>query len=131
MTTTPWKDAVTVMRGGDLNEAMRGGGRATVFDFTGAGGKQTWIGTAILEPGGRTGHHHHGRHEVMLYVAAGATQIRWGDALEFSADLAPGDFAYFTPFVPHQEINPSPNEAAHFVVVRSDKERIAIPIEAS
>jgi uncharacterized RmlC-like cupin family protein len=104
-------------------------GRATVFDFTGSGGAQTWLGTARLAPGGSTPPHHHGRHEVALYVVKGRTEIRWGEKLEFSTDLSPGDFAYFAPFVPHQEINPDTDEGVEFVVVRSDNERIAVPLD--
>jgi len=106
-----------------------GPGRATVFDFAGVGSEKTWIGVASLAPGRRTGAHHHGRHEVALYVAKGRPQIRWGERLEFMADLAEGDFAYFAPFVPHEEINPDRNSPVDFLVVRSDNERIAEPLD--
>ena len=130
MEVSKWRDAVTVKRGGELTDALNDMGRATVFDFTGSGGAQTWIGVARLAPNGFTPPHHHGRHEVALYVVKGRTEIRWGEAMEFSADLAPGDFAYFAPFVPHQEINPDDGEAVEFVVIRSDNERIAMPLDA-
>ncbi len=129
-----WRTSVTVRRAGAIETAMRppaGPGRATVFDFAGIGEEKTWIGVASLAPGRRTGAHHHGRHEVALYVAKGRAQIRWGDRLEFMADLAEGDFAYFAPFVPHEEINPDPNAPVDFVVVRSDNERIAEPLEVA
>ena len=110
-------------------EREAGGGRATAFNFTGEGGTRTWIGTVSLKPGGRTGGHHHGRHEVALYVISGRTELSWGEGLAFKAEVGPGDFAYFSPGISHQERNPSDTETAEFLVVRSDNERIAVPWE--
>ncbi|HUH83979.1 MAG TPA: hypothetical protein VLX85_05185 [Stellaceae bacterium] len=53
-----------------------GTGRATAFDFSGAGGKETWIGTVTLPPLAETGLHHHGRHEVAVFVVKGRSEIR-------------------------------------------------------
>ena len=106
-----------------------GGGRATAFNFTGEGGTRTWIGTVTLPPGGCTDGHHHGRHEVALYVISGRTELSWGEKLALTAEIGPGDFAYFSPGLPHQERNLSETETAEFLVVRSDNERIAVPWE--
>jgi uncharacterized RmlC-like cupin family protein len=117
------------MRAGRLAEQLAGGrGRATAFDFAGSGGTRTWIGTVHLEPSAKTGAHHHGRHEVAVYVVSGRSEIRWGERLEFAAEIGPGDFAYFAPHVPHQERNVSATEAVQFVVVRSDNEGIRIDL---
>jgi uncharacterized RmlC-like cupin family protein len=127
-----WRESVTVVRAASLETVMRGpsgAGRATAFDFAGVGGERTWIGTVRLEPGAKTGAHHHGRHEVALYVIRGRSEIRWGERLEFAADVAVGDFVYFTPYVPHQERNPSDSEPVDFLVVRSDNERIAVALD--
>jgi uncharacterized RmlC-like cupin family protein len=105
------------------------GGRATAFNFTGEGGSRTWIGTVTLTQGGCTGGHHHGRHEVALYVISGRVELSWGANLAFRSEVGPGDFAYFSPGVPHQERNLSQTETAEFLVVRSDNERIAVPWE--
>jgi hypothetical protein len=54
METAKWRDAVRIMRGNSLETNMRDpstSGRATAFDFSGAGGPQTWIGTVKLGPG--------------------------------------------------------------------------------
>src|SRR5258708_32340782 len=110
-----WRNGVTVMRAA----ALAGKGRATAFDFAGTGGQQTWIGTVTMQPGANTGMHHHQRHEVAIYVAKGRSEIRWGERLEFAAEIGPGDFVYFTPYVPHQERNLSKREAVEVVVVRS------------
>jgi uncharacterized RmlC-like cupin family protein len=50
--------------------------------------------------------------------------MRWGERLEFVAEAGPGDFIYVPPFVPHQEINASPDEPLECVLVRSDNETV-------
>lgn len=127
-----WKtDGVTVVRAETLHASMHEPsrkGRATAFDFAGTGGQKTWIGTVTLQPGANTGAHHHGRHEVAVYVAKGRSEIRWGERLEFAAEVGPGDVVYFAPYVPHQERNLEDGETL-FVVVRSDNERIAVSLD--
>ena len=128
MTTRQWTtDSVRIVRAEALRDAVdapAARGRATASEFTGSGGKQTWIGVVRLPGGANTGPHHHGRHEVAIWVVAGRSEIRWGDQLEFSAELEVGDFAYFAPHVPHQERNLEPDMPVDFGVVRSDGEAI-------
>lgn len=128
-----WRDGVAVVRADALSQAKRdsGIGRATAFDFTGSGGHQTWIGGVTLKPGGITGAHHHGRHEVVVHVVSGRSEIRWGERLEFAADVGPGDLVYFAPHVPHQERNLDTREPVEFLVVRSDNERIVVPLDVA
>jgi uncharacterized RmlC-like cupin family protein len=129
-----WRtDGVRVVRAEALDRAMHGpsgSGRATAFDFGGTGGQETWIGTVSLPPDAVTGAHHHGRHEVTIYVVKGRSEIRWGKRLEFMAEVGPGDFVYFAPYVPHQERNLDAGETVEFVVVRSDNERIVVAVDA-
>ena len=130
--TAKWRDGVTVVRGESLDRAMRGPsgtGRVTAFDFAGTGGRETWVGTITLRPKVNTGAHHHGRHEVAIYVVKGRSEIRWGERLEFAAEVGAGDFVYFAPFVPHQEFNVDASEAVDFVVVRSDNEKIVVNLD--
>ena len=126
-----WRTGVTVVRAEAQRAAKQetaGAGRTTVVDHAGTGGERTWIGTVTLLPGTRTGTHHHGRHEVTIYIVKGSLEIRWGKRLEYVADLTPGDFAYFAPFVPHQEFNRQATETVDLIAIRSDNERIAIPL---
>ena len=129
-----WRDGVNVVRAVSLDAVMQdpsGTGRATAFDFAGTGSQKTWIGRVTVKPGAKTGAHHHGRHEVMVYVIAGRTEIRWGDRLEFATEAGAGDFVYFAPHVPHQELNLSASETVEFLVVRSDNEKIVIKLDVS
>lgn len=132
MANEKWRADVRVVRAAALSRTMVGpfgSGRATAFDFAGSGGRQTWVGAVTLPPGANTGPHHHGRHEVAVYVVKGRSQIRWGEQLELAAEVGPGDFVYFAPFVPHQEVNLSADETLEFVVVRSDNEKIVVALD--
>jgi uncharacterized RmlC-like cupin family protein len=106
-----------------------GQGRATAFEFGGTGGARIWMGMVTLQPNGRTSAHHHGTHEIAVYVSKGRSQIRWGEHLEYVTEVGAGDFVYFAPEVPHQELNLDSNEVAEFVVVRSDKSGIRVDLE--
>src|SRR5581483_5260568 len=133
MSSGTWRtEGVRVVRAAAIGARMgaaAGAGRATACEFTGSGGRETWIGKVALAPGGQTGAHHHGRHEVAVYVVRGRGLIRWGERLEWGAEIGPGDFVYFAPFVPHQEINLDAGASLDFVVVRSDGERIALDLD--
>lgn len=123
-----WRtEGVVVVRADSLKTS--GTGRATAFDFAGTGGRETWIGTVTLPPNANTGPHHHGRHEVAVYVVSGRGEIRWGEPLEFAAEVDPGDVVYFAPSVPHQERNLDTAETLDFVVIRSDNERIVVDLD--
>jgi uncharacterized RmlC-like cupin family protein len=128
--TADWRDAVRIRRRDVLStERAAQGGRVTVFDFAGIGGNdKSWIGSVTVAPGSNTGPHHHGRHEVMIYVVTGRSEIRWGARLEFSAEIGPGDAVYFAPFVPHQERSLETGAPVEYLVVRSDNEKIVSPL---
>ena len=55
--------------------------------------------------------------------------MRWGDALQYVAEAGPGDFIYVPPFVPHQEINASDDEALECVLVRSGGEAVVVNLD--
>src|SRR6516164_7587833 len=65
------------------------------------GARGLWAGTVVIEPAARTGAHHHGPLESVIYVLKGRARMRWGERLEFTAEAGPGDFIYVPPFVPH------------------------------
>src|SRR5438552_8955068 len=82
-----------------------------------AGSQKLWAGTAEIEPSARTGAHHHGGLESIIYVLSGRARMRWGNRLEFVDEAGPGDFIFVPPFVPHQEINASDEEPLVCIVV--------------
>ncbi len=107
-----WKhDGVRVIPGDrlDPNTAQTPGmDRKAAISFARVGADKLWAGTVHIHPNARTGAHHHGPLESVIYVVKGRARMRWGEALEFVAEAGPGDFIYVPPFVPHQEINASP-----------------------
>jgi uncharacterized RmlC-like cupin family protein len=80
----------------------------------------------LADPDTASAVHHHGPLETVVYVLAGQGRVRWGKRLEHEADLEAGDFLFIPPYVPHQEINPSPEQPTQWVVVRSGREAVVV-----
>jgi uncharacterized RmlC-like cupin family protein len=85
-----------------------------------------WGGLFEVEPGSRTGVHHHGEQETIAYVLSGICEIRWGARGESVARARAGDFIHVPAFLPHMEINPSKQEPFRWVVVRSTATPVVI-----
>ncbi len=129
---TDWrKDGVKVIPRGQLDgntPQTPGMDRAAAIDFARAGARQLWAGTVSIHPDARTGAHHHGALESVIYVLRGQARMRWGERLEFTAVAGPGDFIFVPPFVPHQEINAS-GETLECVLVRSGGEAVVVNLD--
>jgi uncharacterized RmlC-like cupin family protein len=125
-----WRDqGVRVVRHDQLDSNTPqtvGMQRAAAITPVSAGAKKIWAGTVTIDPNARTGAHHHGELESVIYVLKGKARMRWGDRLEYYADAAPGDFIFVPPFVPHQEINASGDEPLVCVLVRNDQQPIVV-----
>src|SRR5271163_2851449 len=93
--------------------------RAAAITHARTGANQLGAGTMVVRPNAKTGPHHHGELETVLYIVRGRARMRWGDDLEFADEAGPGDFIFVPPYVPHQEINASADEPCEAVVVRS------------
>jgi len=85
-----------------------------------------WGGLFRVEPRARTGIHHHGEQDTIVYVLSGSSYVRWGERGEFNATAQAGDFLYVPAWLPHQEINPSGEVPFQWVVVRSTSEPIVV-----
>ena len=103
--------------------------RAAAVNFATAGAQKLWAGTVEIHPDAKTGAHHHGALESVIYVISGRARMRWGEALQYVAEAGPGDFIYVPPYVPHQEINASTHEPLQCVLVRSDQEAIVVNLD--
>ena len=114
----------------DPNTAQTPGmNRAAAINFARVGAEKLWAGTVTIHPNAKTGAHHHGALESIIYVVRGRARMRWGERLEFVAEAGPGDFIYVPPYVPHQEINAEPNEALECVLVRSGQEPVVVNLD--
>lgn len=96
-----WKQSgVQVVPGDQLdsNTAQTPGmTRAAAINFARNGAKKLWAGTVTIHPDAKTGAHHHGHLESIIYVLKGKARMRWGERLEFTAEAGPGDFIYVPP----------------------------------
>ncbi|MCA3220237.1 MAG: cupin domain-containing protein [Burkholderiales bacterium] len=130
---TDWKhDGVRVIRGDQLdpNTAQTPGmNRAAAINAARVGAQKIWAGTVTIHPNAKTGAHHHGALESVIYVVRGKARMRWGERLEFTAEANAGDFIYVPPYVPHQEINASTSEPLECVLVRSDNEAVVVNLD--
>jgi uncharacterized RmlC-like cupin family protein len=114
----------------DVNTPQTPGmNRAAAIDAARAGAEKLWAGTVLIHAGAKTGAHHHGELESVIYVLSGRARMRWGERLEFTAEAGPGDFIYVAPFAPHQEINASPDQPLSCVVVRSGQEPVVVNLD--
>ena len=114
----------------DVNTAQSPGmNRAAAINFARVGAQKIWAGTVHIHANAKTGAHHHGPLESVIYVLKGRARMRWGERLEFTAEAGPGDFIYVPPYVPHQEINASADETLECVLVRSDNEAVVVNLD--
>ena len=127
-----WKhDGVRVIKGDQLdpNTAQTPGMfRQAAISAARVGAQKIWAGTVAIQPNAKTGVHHHGALESVIYVVSGHARMRWGDHLEYVAEAFPGDFIFVPPYVPHQEINADPGQPLQCVLVRSDNEAVVVNI---
>lgn len=135
MTDAPidWKEnGVRVIPAGSLDAntpQTPGMTRAAAVNFARAGASKLWAGTVDVQPDAKTGAHHHGHLESIIYVVSGRARMRWGERLEYVAEAGPGDFIYVPPYVPHQEINALPDTPLQCVLVRSDQEPVVVNLD--
>jgi uncharacterized RmlC-like cupin family protein len=114
----------------DTNTAQTPGmQRAAAITHARAGAEKLWAGTVRIDANAKTGAHHHGELESVIYVVRGRARMRWGEQLEFTADAGPGDFIFVPPFVPHQEINASADEPLECVLVRSGQDPVVVNLD--
>ena len=128
-----WKDqGLRIIRSGDLNTntpQTPGMTRAEAISCARVGAQKLWAGTVVVQPNARTGPHHHGDLETVIYVVRGRARFRWGNRLEFVDEAGPGDFVYVPPYLPHQELNARKDEPVEAVIVRSGQEPVVINLD--
>jgi uncharacterized RmlC-like cupin family protein len=128
-----WKNnGVRIIPGDSLDQntpQSPGMTRAAAINYARVGAQKIWAGTVRIEPNAKTGPHHHGSLESVIYVVRGRARMRWGEHLEYTAEAGPGDFIYIPPYVPHQEINALTQNPLECVVVRSDQEAVVINLD--
>jgi uncharacterized RmlC-like cupin family protein len=128
---------VRIIRAGELDSDTAqtlGMQRKAAVTTERTGAAKLWAGMVRIDPGAKTGAHHHGDLESVIYVLDGIARMRWGERLEFVAEAQAGDFIYVPPHVPHQEINAG-NGVLSCVLARSGQQGLVFnldiePVEA-
>lgn len=93
------------------------------------GSSNMWMGYAVLEPGGKTGVHHHGESETAIFIISGVTRWWVGDELDDVREARAGDFVFIPPGKVHWEQNASNTEPVEMVVARSTQEAIVVAVD--
>ena len=128
-----WRtDGVRIIRSSELDDATAqtlGMHRRAAVTTKNTGATKLWAGTVTIEPKAKTGAHHHGDLESVIYVVSGLARMRWGEHLEFVAEAGPGDFIYVPAYVPHQEINGSDDVRLHCVLARSGQQGLVVNLD--
>jgi uncharacterized RmlC-like cupin family protein len=128
-----WKhNGVRVVRATDLDTntpQTPGMTRAAAITAASVGARRIWAGTVNIAPHAKTGAHHHGELESVIYVVRGRARMRWGERLEYTAEAGPGDFIFVPPFVPHQEINAGESAPLECVLLRSGQDAVVVNLD--
>ena len=99
--TVDWREnGVRVIKGDqlDTNTAQTPGmNRAAAINKARVGAQKIWAGTVSIHADAKTGAHHHGALESVIYVVRGKARMRWGEKLEFVAEAEAGDFIFVPP----------------------------------
>ena len=128
-----WRsNGVRIVRAGtlDANTAQTlGMQRRAAVTTERTGASKLWAGTVTIDANAKTGAHHHGDLESVIYVVSGVARLRWGDRLEYVAEAEQGDFIFVPPYVPHQEINASEDLQLHCVLARSGQTGLVVNLD--
>jgi uncharacterized RmlC-like cupin family protein len=128
-----WKNhGLRIIRSGELDSntpQTPGMTRAEAISHARVGAQKLWAGTVVVHPTAKTGPHHHGELETVIYVVRGRARFRWGNNLEFVDEAGPGDFVYVPPNVPHQELNARKDQPVEAVIVRSGQEPVVVNLD--
>src|SRR5829696_1939966 len=88
--TPDWRHhGVRVIKGDQLDPntpQTPGMHREAAINYARVGAQKIWAGTVTVQPNAKTGAHHHGSLESVIYVVCGRARMRWGDRLEFVAE---------------------------------------------
>lgn len=93
------------------------------------GAERLWMGQTQVEPGERSGDHHHGEAETAIYVLSGNPEFVFLDSesgAETRLAASAGDYIFVPPYTPHREENNDTEQPAIVVIARSTQEAIVV-----
>ena len=92
-------------------------GGAEVSQAT-TGASHIYMGVFRVPAGAQSRPHYHAECESAVYMLSGRLNVRWGEGLEHSLALEPGDMVYVPPRETHTVQNVSDSEPAEYIVAR-------------
>ena len=129
-----WKhDGVRVIPAGALDGGnvpqTPGMDRKAAIDFARAGAQKLWAGTVTIHAGAKTGAHHHGPLESVIYVVKGRARMRWGE--RWNSPPRPGRETSFScrPSCRIRRSTPAADETLECVLVRSDGQATVVNLD--
>ena len=117
-----------VVKPGPDREVPRGLVGGAEISQASAGAHNIYMGRFRVPAGARSLPHYHEGCESALYMLSGGVRILWGDHLEQSLELEPGDMLYVPPRVTHIVQNVSDSEPADYVVSRDSPHEDAVVV---
>jgi uncharacterized RmlC-like cupin family protein len=102
-------------------------GGAEVSQAT-TGASNIYMGVFRVPPQAQSQPHYHAECESAVYMLKGHLNVRWGEGLEHSLSLDPGDLVYVPPRETHLLENPSDVEAAEYVVARDAPQEDSVEV---
>jgi uncharacterized RmlC-like cupin family protein len=78
-------DGVRVIPGNQLDpnvSSTTGMDRKAAIDFARVGAQKLWAGAVTIKPDAKTGAHHHGHLESIIFVVKGKARMRWREHLQ-------------------------------------------------
>jgi uncharacterized RmlC-like cupin family protein len=109
---------VKVVRPAADREVPRGVVGGAEISQASAGAHNIYMGVFRVPAGARSRPHYHANCESAVYMLSGDLEVRWGEHLEESVIIGPGDLVYVPPRETHVLENRSDTEPAEYVVAR-------------
>jgi uncharacterized RmlC-like cupin family protein len=121
---------VKIVKPGAEHDTPRGilGGAELSQATTGA--TNIYMAKFRVPAGARSRPHYHANCESGLYMLSGGIAIHWGEHLEQTLEVEPGDLLYVPPRETHVVVNLSDDEPADYVVARDSptEDSVEVPL---
>ncbi|AEG57175.1 hypothetical protein Sinme_5597 [Sinorhizobium meliloti AK83] len=112
-----WKhNGVRVIKGDQLDDNTAqtpGMYRQAAINHARVGAQKIWAGTVAIEPNAKTGVHHHGPLESVIFVVRGKARMRWGDRLDTSRKPARATSSTYHPLCHTKKSMPIPRTCSN------------------
>lgn len=117
-----------VVKPGAEHEVPRGILGGSEISQASAGAHNIYMARFRVPPGARSRPHYHDQCESALYMLTGTIEIRFGEHLEQTLRVEPGDLLYVPPRETHIVVNVSDSEPADYVVARDSPTEDSIEV---